>query len=69
MESCIWNIWNPYYDIIDSPVFMSVIILTNNVEVDIHSCEVQCNWIHEECTRCEMQDPGKGANKRNLVNV
>ena len=59
MESCIWDIWNPYYDILYSPVFMSVIILTNIVEVVINSREVSFDCIHEECVREVKREPEK----------
>ena len=67
MESCIWNIWNPESDIQHSPVFVSVIILANNVEVDINVHDVLCKWIRDERARGANREPGKRAYKDILL--
>ena len=56
MKYCIWNIWNPESDIQHSPAFVSVIILTKNVELYMKVYEVSYKWIsgkHARGANCE----------------
>ena len=59
MESRIWNIWNYYQDIQQSPVLKSVGIITKNVEVGFINCEVLCKWIRDKHAKGANREPGK----------
>ena len=66
MKYCIWNIWNiwnPESDIQHSPAFVSMIILTKNVEVYMKVYEVSCKWISGKQVRGANYEPGKGEYK------
>ena len=59
MEYRIVNIWNPDLDIQHPPVFVSVRLLTNNIEASINNHEVLCEWIREKHARGAKREPGK----------
>ena len=59
MESRIVNTWNTDYNIQQSPVFVSVKILTKNVKVSINNREVACKLICDERARGAKREPRK----------
>ena len=63
MKYCIWNIWNPELDIQHYPAFVSVIILTKNVEVYTKVYGVSCKWIRGKHARGANRELGKGEYK------
>ena len=59
MEYHIWNIWTPELYIQHYPVFVSVIILTYIVKVDINVPEVSYKWICEKLLEVQILNRGK----------
>ena len=52
------NIWNPDQDIKHFPVFVSIRILTKNVEVSNYNRDILCEWILGEYARGVKRELG-----------